>query len=56
MSYQDHYVSFKSKLKSSWPYTLAVTIIALISLRIRTLPSDTVFLPNGFVRFTTNDA
>ena len=56
MSSQDHYISFKSKLKSSWPYTLAVTIIALISLRLRTLPSDTVFLPNGFVRFTTNDA
>ena len=56
MSSQDHHISIKSKLKSSWPYTLAVTIIALISLRIRTLPSDTVFLPNGFVRFATNDA
>jgi len=57
MSSQDHLVSsFKSKIKSSWPYTLAVTIIFFISLRIKTLSADTVFLPNGVVRFVGNDA
>ena len=49
-------ISFKNKIRSSWPYTLAVTIIALISLRIKTLPANTVFLPTGFVRFVGNDA
>jgi dolichyl-phosphooligosaccharide-protein glycotransferase len=56
MSSQDHRISIKTKIKSSWPYTLAVTIIAFLSLRIRTLPLDTVFLPNGFVKFVSNDA
>lgn len=56
MSAQDHYMSFKNKIKSSWPYTLAVTIIFFISLRIKTIPADTVFLPNGLVRFVGNDA
>ncbi len=57
MSSQDHLVSsFKDKIKSSWPYTLAVIITVFISLRIKTLPADTVFLPNGVVRFVGNDA
>ena len=57
MSSLDHPVSsFKAKIKSSWPYTLAVAIICFVSLWIRTLPSKTVFLPNGFVKFATNDA
>ncbi len=56
MSSQDHPVSFKDKIKSSWPYTLAVAIIGFVALWIRTLPSDTVFLSDGFVKFTSNDA
>jgi dolichyl-phosphooligosaccharide-protein glycotransferase len=57
MSSQGHPVSsFKDKIKSSWPYTLAVAIIGFVSLWIRTGPSDTVFLSDGSVRFTTNDA
>ncbi|PAV13081.1 oligosaccharyl transferase [Methanosarcina spelaei] len=57
MSSQDHPVlSFKDKIKSSWPYTLAVAIIGLVSLWIRTRPSATVFLSDGSVRFTANDA
>ncbi len=57
MSSQDRPVSsFKAKIKSSWPYTLAVAIIGFVALWVRTLPSDTVFLSNGFVKFTTNDA
>jgi oligosaccharyl transferase (archaeosortase A-associated) len=57
MSSQDHPVSsFKNKIKSSWPYTLAVAIIGFVSLWVRTLPSDTVFSPYGFVKFATNDA
>jgi dolichyl-phosphooligosaccharide-protein glycotransferase len=57
MSSQDHPVSsFKDKMKSSWPYTLAVAIIGFVSLWVRTLPSDTVLLPGGIVRFATNDA
>jgi len=57
MSSQDRPVSsLKDKIKSSWPYTLAVAIIGFISLWIRTLPSDTVFLSDGSVKFATNDA
>jgi len=57
MSYQDRPVSsFKDKIKSSWPYTLAVAIIVFMSLWIRILPSDNVLLPGGIVKFTTNDA
>ena len=57
MSSQDHPVSsFQDKIRSSWPYTLAVAIIGFVSLWVRTLPSDTVFLPGGIVRFATNDA
>ena len=48
--------SLKAKIKSSWPYTLIVVICCLISFWIRTLPSKTVFLPNGVVKFATNDA
>ena len=48
--------SFKAKIKSCWPYTLSVAIICFVSLWIRVLPSDTVFLPNGSVIFATNDA
>ena len=48
--------SLKAKIKSSWPYTLVVTICCLVSFWIRTLPSKTVFLPNGVVKFATNDA
>jgi dolichyl-phosphooligosaccharide-protein glycotransferase len=56
MSSQDRPVStFKSKLKSSLPYTLAVAVIGFVALWIRTLPSDSVFLSNGFVRFGGND-
>ncbi len=46
---------FKSKIKSSLPYTLAVAIIGFISLWIRMRPYDSVFLSNGFVKFTSND-
>jgi dolichyl-diphosphooligosaccharide--protein glycosyltransferase len=57
MSSQDHPVSsFKDRIKSSWPYTLTVAIIGLMSLWIRTYPSNTVFLSDGSVRFTANDA
>jgi len=57
MSSQDHPVSsFQDKIRSSWPYTLAVAIIGFVSLWVRTLPSDTVFLPGGIVKFATNDA
>ncbi|AKB77267.1 Oligosaccharyl transferase [Methanosarcina horonobensis HB-1 = JCM 15518] len=53
---QDHPASmFKSKIKSSLPYALAVAIIGFVSLWIRTRPSDSVFLSNGFVRFGGND-
>lgn len=48
--------SLKAKMKSSWPYTLIVAICCLVSFWIRTLPSKTVFLPNGVVKFATNDA
>ena len=47
--------SFKDKIKSSWPYTLAVAIIGFVSLWMRTLSSDLVFLPNGVVKFASND-
>ena len=57
MSSQDHPVSsFQNKIKSIWPYTLAVAIIGFISLWVRTLPSDSVFLSDGSVKFATNDA
>ncbi|HEY3362857.1 MAG TPA: oligosaccharyl transferase, archaeosortase A system-associated [Methanosarcina sp.] len=57
MSSRDRPVSsFKDKIKSNWPYTLAVAIIGFISLWVRTLPSDTVFLSDGSVRLVTNDA
>jgi len=57
MSSQDRPVSsLKDKIKSSWPYTLAVAIIGFVSLWIRILPSDNVLLPGGIVKFTTNDA
>ncbi|AKB50005.1 Oligosaccharyl transferase [Methanosarcina barkeri str. Wiesmoor] len=57
MSSQDHPVSsIQNKIKSSWPYTLAVAIIGFISLWVRTLPSDSVFLSDGSVKFATNDA
>ena len=57
MSSQDRPVSsFKDKIKSSWPYILAVGIIGFVSLWIRILPSDRVLLPGGIVKFTTNDA
>ncbi|MFZ2499812.1 oligosaccharyl transferase, archaeosortase A system-associated [Methanosarcina sp.] len=56
MSSQDRPVSFKNKIKSSLPYTLAVAIIGFVALWIRTLPSGTVFLSDGFVKFTSNDA
>ena len=57
MSSLNHPVSiFKAKMKSSWPYTLAVAIIGLAALWIRILPAKTVFLPNGIVKFATNDA
>ncbi|MGA9189285.1 MAG: STT3 domain-containing protein, partial [Methanosarcina sp.] len=47
--------SFKDKMMSSLPYTLAVAIIGFVSLWIRTLSSDSVFLPNGVVKFASND-
>ncbi|MGB9928641.1 MAG: oligosaccharyl transferase, archaeosortase A system-associated, partial [Methanosarcina sp.] len=57
MSSQDHPVSsITDKLKTNWPYTLAVTILTLIAFRIRTIPSASILLPNGAVRFATNDA
>jgi dolichyl-phosphooligosaccharide-protein glycotransferase len=57
MSSQDQPVSsFKHKIKSSWPYTLAVAIISFVALWIRILPANNIFLSNGFVKFVTNDA
>ncbi|WP_048141410.1 MULTISPECIES: oligosaccharyl transferase, archaeosortase A system-associated [unclassified Methanosarcina] len=47
--------AFNTKIKSSWPYTLAVSIIGLLALWIRILPADSVFLSNDFVRFGGND-
>ncbi len=56
MSSQDRPVStFKSNIKSSLPYTLAVAMITFVSFWIRTRPSDSIFLSNGFVKFTSND-
>ncbi|WP_410507576.1 oligosaccharyl transferase, archaeosortase A system-associated [Methanosarcina hadiensis] len=56
MNSQDRPISVsKSRTKSSLPYTLAVAMIGFIALWIRILPSDSVFLSNGFVRFTSND-
>jgi dolichyl-diphosphooligosaccharide--protein glycosyltransferase len=56
MSSQDRPVStFKSKIKSSLPYTLAVAVIGFVALLIRIRSSDSVFLANGFVRFGGND-
>ena len=56
MSSQDHPVSLsKDKIKSSWPYTLAVVIIGFVALWIRLLPSKSIFLSNGLVKFTSND-
>ncbi|WP_048137606.1 oligosaccharyl transferase, archaeosortase A system-associated [Methanosarcina horonobensis] len=56
MSSQDRpALMLESKIKSSLPYTLAVAIIGFISLWIRIRPSDSVFLANGFVKFTSND-
>ncbi|HWR24778.1 MAG TPA: STT3 domain-containing protein, partial [Methanosarcina sp.] len=49
-------LSFKDKIKSSLPYTLAVAIIGFVSFWVKMRPSEGVFLPNGFVRFITNDA
>ena len=46
----------KTKIQPSWPYTVAVSIIALMALWIRLIPSASVFLPNGVVKFGTNDA
>ena len=57
MNSQDSPVSsLQNKLKSSWPYTLAVAIIGFAAFWIKTLPSDTVFLSDGSVKFATNDA
>ncbi|MHC1756966.1 MAG: oligosaccharyl transferase, archaeosortase A system-associated [Methanosarcina sp.] len=57
MSSENHPVStFQSKIKSSLPYTLAVAIIGFVALWIRMRPYDSVFLANGFVKFTSNDA
>ncbi|MDY9926089.1 oligosaccharyl transferase, archaeosortase A system-associated [Methanosarcina sp.] len=57
MDSENHPVStFKSRIKSSLPYTLAVAIIGFVALWIRMRPYDSVFLANGFVKFTSNDA
>jgi oligosaccharyl transferase (archaeosortase A-associated) len=57
MSSQDRPVSsFKDKIKLSLPYTLAVVIISFVAFWIRILPAKTIFLPNGLVKFATNDA
>ncbi|AAM07106.1 oligosaccharyl transferase, archaeosortase A system-associated [Methanosarcina acetivorans] len=47
--------TFRSKIKSSLPFTLVVSIIGFIAFLIRIRPSDSVFLSNGFVRFGGND-
>jgi hypothetical protein len=46
----------KAKIRSSWPYTLIVAMICLAALWVRILPAKTVFLPNGLVKFASNDA
>ncbi len=57
MNSENHPAStFKSKIKSSLPYTLAVAIIGFMALWIRMRPYDSVFLSNGFVKFMSNDA
>ncbi|MGB9928048.1 MAG: oligosaccharyl transferase, archaeosortase A system-associated, partial [Methanosarcina sp.] len=48
--------SFKHEMRSSWPYTVAVAIITLIAFWVRMLPSANVFLPNGVIKFISNDA
>ena len=45
----------KEKAQTSWLPALFVFISALIAFYIRIRPRDSVFLPNGFVRFS-NDA
>jgi oligosaccharyl transferase (archaeosortase A-associated) len=60
MSFKDTASSFKTKIKSSWPCTLAVSLIALLALWVRMRPSAYVFnyftdYFNGFVRFGGND-
>lgn len=42
------------KDKSCWPCLLAVIISAIIAFSIRIRPRDSVFLPNGFVRFSND--
>ena len=55
MNSEDHVSSLKTKIKSSLPYALVVSIIGFVALWIRILPSKSVFLGNGFVRFGGND-
>lgn len=61
MSFKDQASALKTKIKSSWPYTLAVSVIFLLALWIRIRPSSWVFLsdwgflPSDFVRFGGND-
>jgi dolichyl-diphosphooligosaccharide--protein glycosyltransferase len=56
MSSQDHPVPLSNnKIKSSWPYSLAVALIAFIALWVRLLPSKSIILSNGLVKFVSND-
>ncbi|AFV24559.1 transmembrane oligosaccharyl transferase [Methanolobus psychrophilus R15] len=42
------------KDKTCWPCLLAVIVSAIIAFIIRIRPADSVFLPNGFVRFSND--
>ena len=52
----DSSATSKNKIQPRWPYAVAVSIITLMALWIRLIPSASVFLPNGVVKFGTNDA
>ncbi|HII79378.1 MAG TPA: hypothetical protein HA261_03030 [Methanosarcina sp.] len=55
MIYQDHPApAFKSKIKSSMRYTLAVAVIGFVFTWIRIRLFDYLFLASGFVRFGGN--
>ncbi len=47
-------ISVKERGQTSWLAALFVIISALIAFYIRIRPRDSVFLPNGFVRFSND--
>ena len=55
MTHQDFLQSLILKLRDNWPYKIMVAVIAFVAFWIRTLPKESVFLQNGFIRFGEND-